>query len=160
MASIETNNMQATNCLNVINPDCSPKGTSIIYITSVYTEDAWRDVTPENYFKMKNQLLRRFIERYEKAIGVKISDCIEEAEVSTPVTFARFLGTPQGTIYGYLSQQWDGLLPRLQTMYTENTVPGLRFCGGHSVRLVGYSSSYLSGELAAKLTMKDIKEGA
>jgi prolycopene isomerase len=160
MASIESNNMQATNCLNVINPDASPAGTSIIYITSIYTEDAWRNVAPENYFKVKNQLARRFVEGYEKATGIKISDYIEEAEVSTPLTFARYLGTPQGTIYGYLAQDWDGLLQRLQTMYTENTVPGLRFCGGHSVRLLGYSSSYLSGDLAAKLTMKDIKEGA
>jgi len=160
MGSIASNNMQATNCLNVINPDASPAGTSIIYITSIYTEDAWRNVAPENYFKVKNQLARRFVEGYEKAAGIKISDYIEEAEVSTPLTFARYLGTPQGTIYGYLAQSWDGLLQRLQTMYTENTVPGLRFCGGHSVRLLGYSSSYLSGDLAAKLTMKDIKEGA
>ena len=160
MASIETNNMQATNCLNVVNPDCSPEGTSILYITSLYVEDAWKDVRPEDYFRVKNQVLRRFIEGYEKATGVRISDCIEEVEVATPLTFARYIGTPQGTIYGYMAQPWDGLLPRLQTMYTENTVPGLRFCGGHAVRLSGYSSSYLSGELAAKLTMKDMKEGA
>ena len=159
MGSIETNNMQATNCLNIVNPDASPKGTSIVYITTLYTEDAWRDVTPENYFKVKDQTLRRFVESYEKGTGVRISDYIEEVEVATPVTFARYLGTPQGSIYGYMAQEWDGLLQRLQTMYTENTVPGLRFCGGHSVRMLGYGSSYLSGELAAKLTMKDMKEG-
>ena len=160
MGSIETNNMQATNCLNIVNPEASPEGTSIVYITSLYTEDAWKDVKPADYFKTKNKVLRHYIEGYEKGTGIKISDCIEEAEVSTPVTFARYLGTPQGTIYGYLAQEWDGLLQRLQTMYTENTVPGLRFAGGHSVRLLGYGSTYLSGELAANLTMKDIKEGA
>ena len=159
MGSIETNNMQATNCLDIVNPEASPEGTSIIYITSLYTEDAWKDVKPRDYFKLKNQLLRRFVEGYEKALGVRISDCVEEAEVSTPLTFARYIGTPQGTIYGYLAQEWDGLLPRLQTMYTEDATPGLRFCGGHSVRLLGYSATYMSGELAAKLTMKDINEG-
>jgi len=159
MASIETNNMQATNCLNIVNPDASPKGTSILYITSLYTADAFKDVKPGDYYKLKNRLLRHYVEGYEKGTGIKIADYIEEAELATPVTFARYLGTPQGTIYGYIAQEWDSMLQRLQTMYTENTVPGLRFCGGHSVRTLGYGSTYLSGELAAKLTMKDIKEG-
>jgi len=160
MNKIETNNMQATNCLNIVNPDASPKGTSIVYITSLYTEDAWSGITPANYFKTKNKVIRHFIDGFEKGTGIKISDCIEEAEMSTPVTFARYIGTPQGTIYGYMASEWDGMLQRLQTMYTENTVPGLRFCGGHSVRTLGYGSSYLSGELAAKLTMGDMKGGS
>ena len=50
------------------------------------------------------------------------------------------------------------MLPRLNTMYDETILKGLRFAGGHGVRSSGYNSSYLSGDLAAKFTLADMKE--
>ena len=40
-------------------------------------------------------------------------DAIEEIEVATPVTFARYTGHPEGVIYGYLATSHDNLLPRM-----------------------------------------------
>ena len=37
-------------------------------------------------------------------------------------------------------------------------VAGLQFCGGGAVRCHGYSSSILSGQTAALLTLRDMKE--
>ena len=50
------------------------------------------------------------------------------------------------------------MMARLTTMYAEEDLKGLRFCGGHAVRSSGYNSSYLSGDLAGKLTLGDMKE--
>ena len=49
-------------------------------------------------------------------------------------------------------------MARLTTMYDETPLKGLRFAGGHAMRSSGYNSSYLSGDLVAKLTMGDMKE--
>ena len=51
----------------------------------------------------------------------------------------------------------DNLLPRMVGMENENFIPNLRFCGGFGVKLSGYSASYLSGDLAARFTLKDMK---
>ena len=49
------------------------------------------------------------------------------------------------------------LLSRMLTMDNENFISNLRFCGGSDVYLSGYSATYLSGDLAARLTIKDMK---
>ena len=50
------------------------------------------------------------------------------------------------------------MMPRLMRMYNEDYINGLKFCGGHAMRSSGYNSSYLSGDLAAKFTLGDLKK--
>jgi hypothetical protein len=38
-------------------------------------------------------------------------------------------------------------------------MPGLRFCGAHGERADGYSETYIQGNTAGMLTVKDAKEG-
>jgi prolycopene isomerase len=52
------------------------------------------------------------------------------------------------------------MMPRVMRMYDEKHLPGLQFCGGHAMRGSGYNSSYLSGNLAAKLTLMEMKKEA
>lgn len=73
------------------------------------------------------------------------------------MTYARYCGHPQGVIYGYESQYWDGLTPRLMMMGEDHKVRGLRFAGGYSMRLSGYSSAYFSGDITGRQTVGDIK---
>jgi prolycopene isomerase len=75
------------------------------------------------------------------------------------VTFARYLGTPEGTIYGYKLSGWDNLLSRISCEKDEYTIPGLNFCGGHAIRGDGYSSAYVSGDTVAKRVVKRAKGG-
>ena len=83
----------------------------------------------------------------------------KEISVATPMTYARYCGHPQGVIYGYESQYWDGLMPRLQMMGEDygNGIRGLRFASAWSMRLSGYSSSYFAGDIAGRQTVGDIK---
>ena len=157
MRSIRTNTAQATVCLNRAYPECSPKGTCMMYFTTMFMSDDWGNVKAEDYFKTKDMVANMFIDRFEKDTGAKIRDSIEEISVATPMTYARYCGHPQGVIYGYESQYWDGLMPRLQMMGEDHTVRGLRFAGGYSMRLSGYSSAYFSGDISGRQTVGDIK---
>lgn len=151
---------QATVCLNNAIPDCSPEGTSIVTITTLYSGDCWADVEPKDYFDIKNKLAADAIDEFEKVVGVNLRDNIEEIEVATPVTFARYTGAFNGSIYGYEPAPWDSVMPRLMCLNDEKYIKGLEFAGGFAVRCHGYSSTLQSGELAALLTYKSIKEGS
>ncbi len=158
MKSINSNNAQAAVCLNIADPECSPKGTTILCITALYTENCWADVEPEDYFKQKDLLAARLIANFENATGITIHNNIEELEVATPVTFARYTAAPQGTVYGYLGSEWDGIISRIICESKECDTDGLRFCGGWGVQLSGMSSAIASGRNAAYATLEDIKE--
>ena len=156
MKTIDTNNAMRAVCLNIANPECSPIGTTILCLSTFYTDNCWADVTPEGYFDEKDLLAARLIANYEQKTGVIIHNNIEELEVATPVTFARYTATPQGTIYGYLGDDWDSLLPRIMTEATDNDTKGLRFCGGWGVQLSGVNSAVASGRNTAYATINDM----
>ena len=157
MKTIESNSVQATVCLNRAYPECSPAGTSMMYFTTLYMSDDWANVKPKDYFKVKDYVANKMIERFEQDTGCKIRDSIEEISVATPMTYARYCGHPEGGIYGYESQYWDGLMPRLLMMAEDHKTRGLRFAGGFSMRLSGYSSAYFSGDITGRQTVGDIK---
>lgn len=157
MKKIDTNEVQATVCLNRAYPDCSPKGTCMMYFTTLYMSDDWAKVKPEEYYKVKDFVANKMINRFEQDTGCNIRDSIEEISVATPMTYARYCGHPEGGIYGYESQYWDGLMPRLLMMAEDHKTRGLRFAGGFSMRLSGYSSAYFSGDITGRQTVGDIK---
>ena len=153
------NHSQVTVVLNNALPDCSPKGTTILYMTSLYFSEVFdKAINESNYFDLKDEIANKFIDNFEKSTGVKIKDSIEEIEVATPLTYAHYTSTPDGSIYGYYTANLDNMMARLNTMYDEVILKGLRFAGGHAMRSSGYNSSYLSGDLVAKLTLADMKE--
>ncbi len=147
------------NCLNNVIPDSSPEGTCTLFFTTMYFGDVWANVKPEEYKKLKNSVANHMIEVCEKTLNISIKPYIEEIAIATPVTFARYLNTPMGTPYGYQLKGWDTMLPRIMSMKDEQLIKGLRFCGAHGERGDGYSSTYISGQTAGMLTLKDIKEG-
>ncbi len=152
--------MQATVCLNAANPSCSPEGTCIMSFTTLYTEDAWGGVSADEYVARKRDVAQKLIRDFEAHVGVQISPYIEEIEIATPATMARYTLNPQGTIYAYECSDWDTMLARLMMLKDDNVLPGIRFAGGYGPRVYGYSSTYLNGELTARLTMADMKEAA
>ena len=158
MRTIRSNEVQATVCLNRAFPECSPKGTCMMYFTTLYMSDDWGNVRAEDYFRTKDYVANKMIDRFEQDTGAKLRGHIEEISVATPMTYARYCGHPQGVIYGYESQYWDGLMPRLQMMAEDHKVRGLRFAGGYAMRLSGYSSAYFSGDISGRQTVGDIKK--
>jgi len=149
---------QAAVCLNNAIPDCSPAGTAILSITTLFSGDCWAGVEPKDYFNVKNRITEEVIDEFEKALGIKIRDSIEEIEAATPATFANYTRAFNGSIYGYEPVPWDSILPRLMCLNDEKYIKGLEFAGGFAVRCHGYSSSLQSGELAGLLSYKSFKE--
>lgn len=147
---------QASSCLNNCVPDCSPPGTSIVAITTLFRPDAWSQVRAEDYVAVKNRIALGLIEDFEKATGAPLRQHIEEVEVATPLTYARYTGSHGGTIYGYEPESWDSLLPRMMALTGPRAVQGLEFCGGYAFRCHGYSSSFMSGQTAGLLTLQSL----
>ena len=158
MKRIDTNHVQATVCLNNAYPECSPKGTCIMYFTTLYMSNDWAKVKPEDYVRTKERVAAEMIRRFEEDTGAKLRDSIEEISIATPMTYSRYCGHPEGGIYGYESQYWDGLTPRLMMMAEDYRTRGLRFAGGYAMRLSGYSSAYFSGDISGRQTVGDIKK--
>lgn len=156
----EKDGIYIVNCLNKVIPDSSPKGTCTLFFTiPIFGSDLPADLKPEDYKRYKNEVAKKYITDYEKLTGISILPHVEEISIATPVTFARYLGTPDGTIYGYKLSGWDNLLSRISCEKDEYTIPGLNFCGGHAFRGDGYSSAYVSGDTVAKRVVKRIKGG-
>ena len=138
------------NCLNTVIPDATPPGTSTLFFTALmFGSDLPSDLRPEDYKKFKNELAKKYIRDYEELMGISIIPHIEEIVIATPVTFARYLGTPDGTIYGYMTQGWDNIVARAATKDADYTIPHLHFVGGHYIRGDGYSSAYMTGQMVA-----------
>lgn len=160
MNTIDHNDFMIMNCLNIAVPNCSPKGTTILYATQLYRTGTWDQIKPADYQNKKVEIARRIIRQYERASGIKISDAIEEIEIAAPETFARYMRTPNGSIYGYYGQPWDQTFGRLVNMQREvEPIDHLYFCGGDSYMMDGYSSAYFTGFSAAQMACKDIDKG-
>lgn len=148
------------NCLNNVIPDSSPEGTCTMFFTiPVFGKDMPKDLKPEEYKRYKNNLAKKYIEDCEKVLNISIMPHIEEISVATPATFARYLGTPEGTIYGYKLSGWDSLMARTAGEKQDYAIPGLSFCGGHYIRGDGYSCAYIMGDTIGKRVAKRLKGG-
>ena len=152
--------MYVVNCLNQVLPESSPEGTCTLFFTIPYMPgDLPETLRPQDYKKYKNKVAEEYIADYEQVMGVNVRGHIEEIVIATPVTFARYLGTPEGAIYGYDSKGWDNVVARTVAQPMEETVKNLFFCGGHSVRGDGYPSAYITGAMAARKVIDELKEG-
>ena len=78
------------NCLNLIIPDSSPKGTCTLFLTTFGDSKEWANVKPEDYYKLKNQRMKEWVDYYEKNTGITIRPYIEEIAYATPPFRKRF----------------------------------------------------------------------
>lgn len=153
--------LQATVCLNKAIPDCSPEGTTILYMTSVFQGDeAWKDITPENYVKEKRRYADIMIDDFERATGAKIKDAIEEIEIAAPSTYVHYNDAPNGTIYGFQAAGTNTIVHRLMTMAMGDKIKNLGFCGGYTQQCIGFSPSYQTGIMAADNATKYLDKEA
>ncbi len=143
------------NCMNCAIPDASPEGTSMLYITSFWDADVDIGMNVENYQAWKSEIADMLIKRCEDVLHVDIKNNIEEIEICTPATFARYMGTPNGTPYGYQIKLWDSPTVRSMSSRGERFIPGLSFVGAHQEIGDGYSSTYAQGRNAAQNLIKE-----
>lgn len=143
--NLGTESIYIANCLNNVVPDSSPEGTCTLFFTALCYGDEWGKVSPRDYKKAKTMVAERMLDDYEKTLGIKLRPYIEEITTTGAPTFARYLGTPTGSPYGYQVTSWDSMLPRQFCQDKENFVPGLYFIGAHGTAVDGFNSSYNSG---------------
>jgi prolycopene isomerase len=154
--TLEAPKIQAVLCLNNAVPDCSPPGTSIVTTTTLFRPGVWDGVGPRDYVKVKNRIAQDLIVDLERATGAPLREHIDEYEVATPQTYARYTGSHNGVIYGYEPEPWDSLIPRLMSLRSDRLIDGLEFGGGHAFRCHGYGGSFMSGRTAALLMVRDL----
>ena len=158
-SSIDTHRDFSVTILDNAIPGASGEGRCMIEFAKFYTGDPFADIKEEDYFKVKDRIARECLERYESVTGCNIHDHVEEIVIASPVTWARYLGTPRGDVYGYEPANWDGMFPRVQSGHElDYTVRGLRFAGGHGTQMDGFSQAYLSGAEQARYMLEDMKK--
>ena len=89
--------------------------------------------------------------------GIDLEGHIEEMEVASPWTFARYLGVPEGSVYGYEARDWDGMMARMQMIGSDYPIKGLRPIGAAGPRSDGYSATIVCGQLIAGSALRDLK---
>lgn len=156
--SYEENTYGGAVVYNVVNPDASPKGTTIMTFTTCYTAEVWDKFTQRNYVKAKQHAFANVMKNFEDNTGIIIHDCIEEIEMASPWTFANYLKTPMGGMYGYQFNRWDTLVSRMMSIAKDQPIPGFATCGASGARGDGYSQTYLNGNDIGKLILKEMAE--
>lgn len=157
MQKSETNDFSIFLCYNIVNPDFSPAGTCVCSFTKIMSAEDWNDVTPEEYAKKKTEIAEKMIQSLEDKAGIKLRGHIEEMEIATPVTFARYIASPEGSAYGYAPVLWDGMIPRMMMISKDYPIKGLRPIGTSGPRSIGYNGTYVLGQMMANFALKDMK---
>lgn len=137
-------------CLNLANPDCTPKGYTAFSITFLPLADGFEKLKEEEYYKVKDELARQMIAGYEKYTGNTIHDRIVEIEVSTPITISHYVGAWKGTIYGYAHSMDNHIIARAQMNAQDHYIQGLEFANTTGIIGNGMSPAIINGRLAAK----------
>jgi phytoene dehydrogenase-like protein len=101
MGELEIGNQPIVlSCYDVADPDFSPKGACQANIVTLKYGRTWLKVPPREYYRVKFQCAEEILGRVEE-IYPGIRAHMEELEVATPLTHMRYLGHPEGAIYGY-----------------------------------------------------------
>lgn len=148
---------RAATAYNVTIPEISPKGTSILTLTLEFKDDVWADVEMKDYFRLKEEIARKAIAEYESIRGITISPYIEEIEVATPWTFARFLSTPEGGVYGLKMNRWNTVLSALLGIRRDQPIKGFKTTGASGARGDGYSQALGTGRDIGLLALEEIR---
>ena len=129
---------------NIVNENASPKNTTILVLKTIYFGDVWNSINKENYYKMKEEVANQLIEEFETSFKVDIKEYIEQIEIATPFTFARYTNNINGSLFGPMRLGYDNSIHRLLT-FEEEKVPQLSFVGGSSIFGSGVDNAFYSG---------------
>lgn len=87
-------------CYNAIDPGFSPPGTCQAAVVTLKYGESWRDVPPRDYADEKYRIAADMLGAAERVFP-GLRGRIEEMEIATPLTHQRYLGHPDGAIYGF-----------------------------------------------------------
>lgn len=139
---------------NIVNEFASPKNTTILILKTLYLKDAWNSINKSNYYKMKEELANNLIESFEEAFNVDIKEYIEEIEIATPFTFARYTNNTNGCMFGPMRLGYDNSINRLLSFKKEQ-IPHISFVGGNSLFGSGVDNAFYSGYYITEKLLED-----
>ena len=157
MGGMKTNDFTIFVCNNLTNPNYSPPGTCVCSFTTFGAPEEWSELRQEDYFKFKTEGAKKMLRTFKEKTGIELEGHVEEIEVGSPWTFARYLGVPEGAVYGYEARDWDGMMARMQSIAVDYPIKGLRPIGAAGPRSDGYTASIICGQLMAGSALRDLK---
>jgi len=153
------NSNEMVTVTNVINPDISDKGTSIINLSTLIVDSIFDNYIDEsNYQDYLIEEANRLINRFEKNTKIRIKDYIEEINIISPVRYSYINKEHNGSMFGYKLKGLDNIVPRIMNYKNELYIKGLYLCGGFMGDAFGYDSDIMSGYIAAKVAMNRTEE--
>ncbi len=158
LGGMDTNEYSIFLCYNIVTPECSPEGTCICSFTTFCAPEEWNSLSQEDYYKFKTDIAKKMLKNLKDKAGIELEGHIEEMSIASPWTFARYLGTPEGSVYGYETTDWDGMMARMMMLSEDYPIKGLRPIGAAGPRGDGYSAAYICGQLMALNAIKDLNE--
>ena len=143
-------------CPNITIPDFSPEGTCVLSISVPIQPCAFEGLNQEEYVRLKNDLAGRIIDEYERISGLDLRSYIEEIEIATPATLARYGNTSGGALGYQITPANHPIAAQVSGLF-ENYIKGLDFVGQFS-GFLGYANNPL-GIAAGDRIGKSIREG-
>lgn len=141
-------------CYDIDDPNYGPEGTCTLTILTAKLTEPFVDVPPEKYHEAKFGYAEKMLEYFYQYYP-DVRDHIEEIEVFTPMTIMRYIGSQNGAVYGTDAHIKDLIATKLDA---RSPFKGLYFCGA-TLLFGGFHTTLMSGNTAAKLILKDIKDG-
>ena len=136
----------AVTCYNIVYPDISPPGTSIVVLTALAFGQPWTQVPPAEYVATKNRIADAMIEMAER-VAPGLREHAEVVEVSTPLTNMRYANALGGSIYGFNQPPRDNMAWRMDY---KGPLDRLYFAGAWTQPGGGFEPTMMSGVRAGR----------
>ncbi|MGW8700123.1 phytoene desaturase family protein [Streptomyces eurythermus] len=128
----------------------APSGATHVSLMTLQYGDVWEKIPPAGYAQAKFAYAETLLDRVE-AIAPGIRDVIEEVDVATPRTMARYLGHPGGAIYGYDQDRTENWLFR--DSVRDPGVEGLHLAGSWA-GMGGFQPTLEAGHRVARRLLR------
>ena len=143
-------------CYNVAMPDWSPEGTCIVCITIPMRGVAFEGMNQKEYMKAKDRITEHAVKAVEEMLGMDLVSHIEELEVATAVTLARYNGHRFGSL-GYEMSPTNVMPVRNLVYDQEHYIKGL-YLTGQFENAYGIDNIVNGAELGARI-VESVKGG-
>jgi phytoene dehydrogenase-like protein len=138
---------------NLVQPDISPKGTTMCVISALQYGRDWINVPPAEYHRIKDKVGAELVALFEKYMCPEVYEHIEVCEVATPYTYYRYSKSLEGSIYGSDNSVFNSPVFKLSQ---KTPLSGLYFAGCWTGEGGGYDPALNSGRKAAKYLLKEL----
>lgn len=138
-------------CYSAVDPAFSPTGTTQLSLITLKFGEAWLRVPPAHYAAEKYRVAEGLLKRAEQVFP-GLRERTEEMEIATPITHMRYLGTPQGAIYGFEKDIKDSPVFLPNRCHVE----GLYLAGGW-VGANGFQPTLESGFKTGRAVLRRLK---